>query len=530
MDSAIDDKIAGGESPAVVAGIGAGAGSLKSLKAILGGLPSGRGVAAVLIHHPELTKKNLVKLLSGQTALEILEATDGMAILADRIYVMPPDKFLSIARDRLTLTAPVHCDGLLMPIDHFFCSLAVDRQKRCCGILLTGGGSDGSLGLSEIRAAGGRAIMEDPKGARFPDIPQNAIRAGVVDAVLPVDAIAGAVADLAGQVIAAAVRNDKAASPEADAGLRAVLDILRARVGHDFRCYKPSTLLRRIQRRMTLGKIATMDDYARHLSGNPDEVGLLQKDLLIGVTDFFRQPQAWETLENRVIAPLVESAPEGAEIRVWVPGCSTGKEVYSLAMVLAEATEKSGGKTNFQIFATDADFAALATARTGSYPAEEISQNISAERLKRFFSRRDGRYQVIKSLRERVVFAAQNITADPPFSRLDLIICRNLLIYLDQQVQRKIIALFHFALRDGGFLFLGNAETIGDREDLFEPASKKWRIYRRIGVGHRTNVEIPAYSTSQPVPYKPPASVATPKPSLTSMAQQTLLTGSPPPA
>ena len=186
-------------------------------------------------------------------------------------------------------------------------------------------------------------------------------------------------------------------------------------------------------------------------------------------------------------------------------------------------TEKRGGKTNFQIFATDADFAALAKARTGSYPAEEVGGNVSAERLKRFFSRRDGHYQVIKSIRERVVFAAQNITADPPFSRLDLIICRNLLIYLDQQVQRKIIALFHFALRDGGFLFLGNAETIGDREDLFEPVSKKWRIYRRIGVGHRTNVEIPARSAAQPAPFKPPASAAFPRPSLTSMAQQTLL-------
>ena len=322
----------------------------------------------------------------------------------------------------------------------------------------------------------------------------------------------------------AASQSETAASPEMDSGLKAILDILRAKVGHDFRCYKPGTLLRRIRRRMTLGKIATMDDYARHLSDHPDEVGLLQKDLLIGVTDFFRQPQAWETLEKQVIAPLVESAPEGPEIRVWVPGCSTGKEVYSLAMLLAEQAEKSGRKTNFQIFATDADFAALAKARTGSYPAEEIGENVSAERLKRFFSRRDGHYQVIKSIRERVVFAAQNITADPPFSRLDLIICRNLLIYLDQQVQRKIIALFHFALRDGGFLFLGNAETIGDREDLFEPVSKKWRIYRRIGVGHRTNVEIPARSR-QPNRRcsKPPASAASPRPSLTSMAQQTLL-------
>ena len=390
-----------------------------------------------------------------------------------------------------------------MPIDHFFCSLADDRRNRCCGILLSGGGGDGTLGLSEIRAAGGRTIVEDPKNAKFPDMPQNAIAAGVADAVLPAAAIAAAVAELAGQVIAAA-RNDKATSQEADAGLRAVLDILRTRVGHDFRCYKPSTLVRRIRRRMTLGKIAAMDDYARRLSDHPDEVVLLQKDLFIGVTDFFRQPSAWETLEKRVIAPLMESAREGAEIRIWVPGCASGKEVYSLAMLLTEQTERSGRKTDFQIFATDADLTSLATARTGSYPAEEIGENVSAERLKRFFSRRDGRYQVIKSIRERVVFAAQNITADPPFSRLDLIICRNLLIYLDQQIQKKIIALFHFALRDGGFLFLGNAETVGDREELFEPVSKKWRIYRRIGVGHRVNVEIPACSATQPAQYQTP--------------------------
>ncbi|MBE0557987.1 MAG: PAS domain-containing protein, partial [Proteobacteria bacterium] len=420
--------------------------------------------------------------------------------------------------------APVHCDGLLMPIDHFLCSLAADRRKQCCGILLSGGGSDGTLGLSEIRAAGGRTIVEDPKNAKFPDMPRRAIGEGVADAVLPGDAVAGAIADLAGQAIAA-IQSETAASPEMDSGLKAILDILHARVGHDFRCYKPGTLTRRIRRRMTLGKIAAMDGYARYLSENPDEIGLLQKDLLIGVTDFFRQPPAWETLANLVIAPLVESAPEGAEIRVWVPGCSTGKEVYSLAILLAEAMERRGGKTNFQIFATDADLAALATARTGSYPVEEVGGNVAAERLKRFFSRRDGHYQVIKRIRERVVFAAQNITADPPFSRLDLIVCRNLLIYLDQQVQRKIIALFHFALRNGGFLFLGNAETIGDREDLFEPASKKWRIYRRIGVGHRTNVEIPARPAgdAQPVFFKSPAAIAMHRPSLTSMAQQTLL-------
>ncbi|MHB9097420.1 MAG: CheR family methyltransferase [Syntrophales bacterium] len=522
--AARDGGAAGGKRPAVVVGIGAAAGALKSLKKLLAGIASGQGTAFVLIHHPELSKRNLVGLLKSQTALEVIEAVDGMTVLADRIHVMPPETFLSIAQDRLTLTAPVHCDGLLMPVDHFFCSLASDRRARCGGIVLSGDGSDGTLGLSEIRASGGMTLAEDPGSAEFPGMPQSAINARVVDTVLPAGAMAEAVVAIIKQMVAAA-RLDTAASPKIDAGLRPILNILRARVGHDFSCYKPGTLVRRIRRRMTLGKIASLDDYARHLSEHPDEVALLQKDLLIGVTDFFRQPQAWEILEKRVIAPLMTTTPPGSVIRVWVPGCSSGQEVYSLAMLLTEQAEKAGRKTGFQIFATDADYTALAKARTGSYAVEDLGENVSAERLKKFFSRRDGHFQVIKSVRERIVFAAQNITADPPFSRLDLIICRNLLIYLDQQVQKQIITLFHFALSDGGFLFLGNAETTGDQEDLFEPVSKKWRIYRRIGVGHRVSVEIPASRAGElrSPPVNSPAVQMMPRLSLTAIAQQLLL-------
>ncbi len=523
-DAAPSDETAGDELPAVVVGIGAAAGALKSLKKLLAGMPSGQGVAIVLIHHPEFAKRTLVSLLKGQTALDVVEAAEGMTVLADRIHVMPPGRFLNISAGILTFHEPIHCNGLLMPIDHFFCSLASDRRTRCAGVVLSGDGSDGTLGLSEIRAAGGRTFVEDPKSAGFPGMPQSAINAGAVETVLPAPALAEAVVAIAVQMKESA-RHDPAASPEIETGLRPVLDILRARIGHDFSCYKTSTLVRRIGRRMSLGKIATLGDYARYLLEHPDEVALLQKDLLIGVTDFFRQPQAWETLGKRVIAPLMENALPGSELRVWVPGCSSGKEVYSLAMLLTEQAERAGRKTGFQIFATDADTTALAIARTGSYAVEDMGGNVSAERLKRFFSRRDGRYQVIKSIREQVVFASQNITADPPFSRLDLIICRNLLIYLDQEAQKKIIALFHFAIGDGGFLFLGNAETTGDREDLFEPVSKKWRIYRRIGVGHRINIEIPARPAgeSPSTPAMPPATAMASRVSLTSIARQLLL-------
>jgi PAS domain S-box-containing protein len=518
-----NDRMDGSASPSLVVGIGAAEGALKPLRKILAGIPSGRGIAIVLIHHPQLSGRNLRTLLQRRTTLEVVEAANGMAVSADRIHVMPPDLFLSTAADKLTLKEPVHCNGLLMPIDHFFCALAADRGNRCCGIVLSGMGSDGTLGLSEIRAAGGRTIALDPKGVRFPDMPQGAIDAGTVDAVLPAEAIAEVLTKLAGQ---ASAGNRGSASLDPETAIGAILEILRARVGHDFSCYKPNTLVRRIRRRMNLGSMTTPDDYARHLRDNPDEVELLQKDLLIGVTDFFRQPQAWATLERKVIAPLTETAAPGSEIRIWIPGCSSGKEVYSLAMLLADQANVISRKIDFQIFATDADYTALATARAGCYTTDEIGPNVSPERIRRFFSRRENHYQIIKSLRGRIIFAAQNITADPPFSRLDLIVCRNLFIYLEQPMQKKIITLFHFALREEGFLFLGNAETIGDSENLFEPISKKWRIYRRIGVGRSVSTDIPVH----PRPAEAPCAAAVrsttavmSRSSLTSTAQQVLL-------
>jgi PAS domain S-box-containing protein len=519
------ERAAGGDCPVIVVGIGASAGALNSLKQLFAKMPAGRRIALVLVQHPEPSHENLtVEQLRNLTDLEAVDATDGMPVLADRIHVMPPDKFLSINGAILNLQEPVECNGLLMPIDHFFCALAVDQRGRGCGIILSGIGSDGTLGLSEIRATGGRTLVEAPGSAEFPEMPQRAIDAGVADAVLRADAMAEAIVALAEQV-KADTRNAPAESPEFDADLRAIVEILRLKVGHDFRCYKPNTLVRRIRRRMTLAKVDTYADYARFLTEHSDEVGVLQKDLLIGVTEFFRQPSAWKILREKVIAPLVEATPPRSNIRAWVPGCATGKEVYSLAMLLAEQIEASGRKADVQIFATDADASALAIARSGNYSEEEIGENISPRRLKQFFARKDGHYQIIKEIREKIVFAPQNLTADPPFSRLDLISCRNLLIYLEQRVQQKIIALFHFALSEGGFLFLGTAETVGDREDLFEPVSKKWRIYRRIGVGRRVPVEIPLYPTggTAQAAGRLPLAAAGSRMSLASAAQQMLL-------
>ncbi|MEW6667565.1 MAG: CheR family methyltransferase [Thermodesulfobacteriota bacterium] len=514
-----------GKCPVVVVGIGAPAGGLKSLRRFFGGVSPGHGLAFVLVQHQDPSLRNpSLKALGRLTSLAVVKAADGMPVLADRVHVMPAGKFLNIAGATLTLREPVQCDGLFMPIDHFFCALAVDQRRRSCGVLLSGTGSDGALGLSEIKAKGGRTIMEAPGPRGSGGIPRVVIDAGVVDTALPSAAMVEAIVAFSEQVITE-TQNQPTESPEFDADLRAMLDILRAKVGYDFRSYKPNTLVRRIRRRMDLAKVSTYPDYATFLRDHPEEVGFLQKDLLIGVTEFFRQPKAWEVLEEKVLAVIVGDAEPGSEIRAWVPGCSTGQEAYSLAMQLSERVELSGKRVEIQIFATDSDEAALATARSGTYSREEIGENVSPERLKRFFNRKDGRYQVIKEIRRRVVFARQNLMTDPPFSRLDLVSCRNLLIYLDQKVQKKIIPIFHFALREGGFLFLGGAETIGDREDLFDPVSKKWRIHRRIGVGRPVGVEIPVepHGGAGRVTGKPPFAGSVARPSLAAMAQQMLL-------
>jgi two-component system, chemotaxis family, CheB/CheR fusion protein len=527
-----DMKAGPDDYPVIVVGVGIGSSSrnLPSLKRLFGKMPPGHGLAFVLIQDLNPAKENkTLRFLQEWTPLTVIEAMDGMPVLADHIYVIPPDRYLNITLGRLTLKVPFSCDGLRMPIDHFFCSLAMDLHRRGCGILLSGRESDGTLGLSEIKSANGKTFVQDPARAEFPEMSQQAIEAGVVDFILPAEDMAQAVITLAGQ-IREETRHTPVYSPELDAELRAILEILLARERHDFRCYKPSTLIRRIRRRMTLAKVKSLAAYSEFLLDHPEEVGLLHKDLFINVTEFFRQPQAWEVIEKAVISPLVEGVRPGKDIRLWVPGCSTGQEGYTLAILLAEHLEKSGKKGEFQIFATDSDAASIHIARKGSYSKEEIGESISPQRLKRFFTFKDGLYQIAKEVREQIVFAPQNITTDPPFSKMDLISCRNLLIYLDPEVQKKIIRLFHFALREGGYLFLGTAETVGDRQDLFEPLSKKWRIYRRIGVGRSIGIEIPVYSASEaesesgrsPLPAVT-RRISTPRPSLTAVAQRILL-------
>lgn len=515
----------GSQSPALVVAIGVSPGGGKSLQRFFARQPAGLGVAYVLIQSADFAQNHPAPTeLPAHTPLAVVTAADGMPLLTDRIHVVPSDKSLSISGDRLTFRDPITCNGLHMPIDHFFCSLAIDRQQCSYGVLLGNTASDGMLGLSEIRAGGGRTFVEAPNGTDVIGLPSWTRDPVLVEALLPPETIADAIVKTAGQ-INTENRKDTTRSAGIDADLRAVLELVRSRIGHDFRCYKPNTLVRRIQRRMSLHKVDTFGGYLRFLHEQPEEVQLLRKDLLIGVTEFFRQPQAWAFLDNEVIGELVAGAQRGKAIRAWVPGCSTGQEAYSLAMLLAEQQERSGEKLLMQIFATDPDDTSLTIARSGVYTEEQLGPNVSAERRERFFTRQDNGWRIRKELREGIVFAPQNLTTDPPFSRMDLITCRNLLIYLDQQVQQKILALFHFALREGGFLFLGTAETVGSQQDLFAPVSKKWRIYRRIGMNRRVGTEIPLRQGSTPltVAQQRPVSSGSPRMSLATVAQQALL-------
>lgn len=470
----------------VIVGVGYAGGGLEPLRKLVRTLPAGRGLAVVVVTHalPVAPPEAGPALETDASSLRVIAAEDGLPLQSDCIYVVPPEHLLSLSDGKFVMEQFVVCEGMRLPIDHFLCSLAA-QQGPAAGVLLSGEGPDGTLGLSEIKAAGGRTIVQDPAEAAQREMPQGAADAGVVDLVLPVGRIAAELLAWAEQLAAQdSVEDDRSA-------LRSILALLRSRTGHDFHCYKPNTLLRRTRRRMELAKADMLWEYFRHLQGHPVEVHRLRADLLIGVTDFFRQVEAWRYLEERVLPQLIAAAAPGRTVRAWVAGCATGKEAYTLAMLLLEAVAASGKKIPIQVFATDADEAALEVARLGLYQEAEI-RSVPPARLRRFFERRGQSYRVTKKLRETIVFAQQNITSDPPFAKLDLVSCRNLLIYLDAEAQKKAIAIFHFALGAGGYLFLGSSESIAGYDDLFAPLSKKWRIFRCLAVPPARRPRLPA--------------------------------------
>ena len=508
-----------------IIGIGASAGGLEALEQFLGHVPAGSGMAFVIVQHLDPTHKGIMpELLQRATRMKVIQVRDRTPVRPDCVYVIPPNKDMSILHGVLHLLAPAAPRGLRLPIDFFLRSLAQDQQERSIGVILSGMGSDGTLGLRAIKEKAGVVLVQEPATAKFDSMPRSAVDAGLADFVAPVE-------ELPGKIIAYLQRTPLVARTEVtledktQSALEKAVILLRAHTGQDFSFYKRNSLYRRIERRMGLHQIHKMADYIRYLQENSQELDLLFKELLIGVTHFFRDPAAWEQLREQSIPTLLASRPPGQALRAWVTGCSTGEEAYSLAIVFKEAAEQAGPKGNvtLQIFATDLDRDAIDKARQGFFP-DNIAADVSEERLKRFFVKEERGYRVRKEIRERVIFAPQNLIMDPPFTKLDILCCRNLLIYLALEVQKKLIPLFHYSLGPGGILFLGSAETIADATDLFTTVNNKSRIYRRTEAALRPEpVEFPSSFNADP-PTGTKASPA-PKPpvSLQSLADQLVL-------
>ena len=482
------------EGPAMncpVVAIGASAGGLDALKRFFGAMPAGGGLSFVVIVHLDPTHvSHMPELLGRCTAMPVTQAQEGEAVQPNHVHVIPPDKYLTLSRGVLHLGDRAERPGIPMPIDRFFSSLAEDQEERAIGILLSGSGSDGTLGLKEIKASGGLMLVQIPETAEHEGMPQSAIATGLVDYILRVEDMP----EVLLQYVAHARLGSPAMSLPADTEkdpFHAILALLQAQGRLDFRCYKPGLPLRRIRRRMGLAQCGQMADYLQFLRETPHEVDALIRDLLIGVTSFFREPEAWQVLAAEVMPRLLAAKPNDTSLRVWVPGCATGEEAYSIGMLLLEQVKTTDHSGKIQIFATDIDREALEAGRAGIY-SQSIAASVPPERLQRFFTETPKGYQVTEALRKTVVFAPHNLITDPPFSRMDLISCRNLLIYFQPKLQQKLFGLFHFALNEGGYLFLGKSETTTQRPGLFQPVSNRWRLYQRLASARPILPELPA--------------------------------------
>jgi two-component system CheB/CheR fusion protein len=453
-------------------------------------------MAFVLVQHLDPTHPSQIAELLGRcTAMSVVQVEADTPVEADHVYCMPPGRYLSISGRTLRLTEPVETGSVRMPIDFFLRSLGADARERGIGIILSGTGTDGTLGLRAIKAAGGLAIAQDPGTAEHDGMPRSAIADGAIDHVLSPEQMPDVLLAFLRHPSARGPTGLPVAEPIEHDPLDDVLAVLRDRTTFDFRSYKRSTLERRIGRRMGLKHSECVADYAQLLRQDSTEVAALCDDLLISVTSFFRDPEAWRILQEQVVRPLVARKKANAAFRVWVPGCATGEEAYSIAMLLIDEREAAAKSFPIQIFASDVDAGALEVGRAGLY-SEGIVAAVPAARRRRFFIDEKHGSRVGKELRESVVFARQNLLADPPFSRVDLICCRNLLMYLEPEAQRRIFSLLHFALVEGGHLLLGTAETIGQQQDLFAVVSKHWRIYRRIGPTRYDKVRFPVMEES----------------------------------
>ena len=466
--------------PTRIVGLGASAGGLQPLEQFLNHVPTPSGLAYVVVQHLDPTHKAmLAELLQRATPMPVREVTASMRVEPNAVYVISPNTELSVKGGFLRLAEPSEPRGMRLPVDVLFCSLAGDQGPRAVGVVLSGMGSDGTLGLQAIKAQGGLTLAQEPHSAQFDSMPKSAIAARAVDVVALASELPERILRVIGpqpHVTAPA----QGAGDGATGALDSILELLRARNKRDLTLYKPSTLRRRIERRMAIHGVKRMAEYGAFLRENPAELDLLFKELLIGVTSFFRDPEAWDELSSVVLPELLARAGPDRRFRAWVVGCSTGEEAFSLAMLFMEARERLAmpATSTLQIFATDLNADAIAFARRGRYPAS-ITADVSPERLDRFFRTQDDGYLIDPRIRERVLFAQHDVIMDPPFTRLDLLLCRNLLIYFNATLQKRLLPLFHYSLLPGGVLLLGGSETVGSAQTLFPPLSSKSRLYRR---------------------------------------------------
>src|SRR6266478_2217859 len=465
-----------------IVGVGASAGGLEAFTQLLQALGSGTEMAYVLVQHLDPSHESaLTELLAKSTEMPVRQVTDATQVEPNHVYVIPPNVDMSISQGILRLTPRTETHGHHMPIDRFLRSLAEDQRSNAIGVILSGTASDGTLGLAAIKAEGGITFAQDEKSAKFDGMPQNAIAAGCVDFVLPPDAIAGELARIRAHPYLAPSSSSRTAElvPDGDPQLKDILHLLRAANGVDFSDYKPATVKRRILRRMALHKAGELKDYVQFLRLHPAEVEALYGDMLIKVTSFFREPDAFEALKTEVFPTILKHRSPEEPVRVWVPGCSTGEETSSQAIALLEFLGNRRADIPIQLFGTDLGQGSIERARAGTYP-ESIAADVSPERLRRFFVKVEGGYRINKTIRDVCVFARQNLLQDAPFSRIDVISCRNVLIYLGAVLQKRIMPIFHYALKPRGFLMLGGAEgIIGTASDLFELMDRKHKIYCR---------------------------------------------------
>lgn len=460
-----------------IVGIGASAGGLEALEQFFRYLPANSGMAFVIVQHLDPSHDSLLtEILQRTTAMPVNEATDDILVEPNRVYVIPPNRDMAIFHRKLQLSVPNEPRGQRLPIDAFLQSLAEDQRENAIGIILSGTGSDGTKGLRSILDAGGVTLVQEPATAKYDGMPSSAIQAGCATQVLPVDKMPEALQLGTRQL---SVHDQTPNDSKRASGMTRILMQLRTKTGHDFSLYKKSTITRRIERRMLHHSITDTDVYARFLKENPVEVTALFQELLINVTSFFRDADAFCVLKNEILPELCKDKSEQSIFRTWVAGCATGEEAYSIAILLKEWMEENDHEFKVQIYATDLDDEAIAIARAGIYPFN-IPQDVNSERLRRFFTQEDTGYRIKKEIREMVVFAIQNILKDPPFTKLDLLSCRNLLIYLGSELQNKLIPTFHYALKPSGVLFLSPSESIGNHTELFSSINRKWKFYRTI--------------------------------------------------